>query len=215
MENTLSVPYLKALDILDLSSVGYILETKATRVFINKKIYPDEYPYCPICSVNIARGEKDLYMHFFVRGNSLKAICKEDNSRVYEDSCVSFFMKKTNTDLYMNFDFNCCGVCNAARRLSERAKESLTPREYASIRRYSTIKSKVFSEQRGVYTWELIVAIPWVLMGLNPENLPDVFEGNFYKRADLTISPHYLSWSPVKNTALNFHDIASFGKIVL
>lgn len=215
MENTLFVPYLGTLDMLDLSSVGYILETKATRAFISKKMYPHEYPYCPICSVSIARSNKDLYIHFFVRGNSLKAIYGEDNNRVHEDSCVSFFMKKRNVDLYMNFDFNCCGVCNAARRLSERAKESLTPEEYASIRRYSTIRSKIFDEQRGVYTWELIVAIPWVLMGLNPENLPSTFEGNFYKRADLTMSPHYLSWSPVKNTTLNFHDVASFGEIAL
>lgn len=210
---TLKVPYLKTLDVLDLSSIGFLMEEKAHRDFISHANWKEQYPYVPIAVFDIARGETELYLRFFVKGNSLRAVNGIDNSPVHQDSCVEFFMKKPNDNVYMNFEFNCLGTCDAARRLSRLDRTSVLPEEYARIRRHSTVKSLPFSEKMGVFTWELTVAIPFDIMGLNPDNLPEKIYGNFYKCADETAQPHFLSWSPIDLPEPDFHCPQFFGEI--
>lgn len=210
----LKVPYLTALDVLDLSSVGFLLENKAQREYIDV-INWEEYPYKPIVAFDIARTDANLYIRFFVKGNSLKAIYETDGSPVYTDSCVEFFMKTIEDHNYMNFEFNCIGTCDASRRQSRDIKRSLSPDEYASIRRYSSLEHRAFEEQKGVYTWELVISIPFQLMGLDPNHLPEKILGNFYKCGDDTEFPHFVSWSPIDLPQPNFHCPEFFGEIYL
>ena len=55
----LKVPYLVTLDVLDLSSVGFLLEIKAQREYIDV-IHWEEYPYKPIVAFEIARTGENL-----------------------------------------------------------------------------------------------------------------------------------------------------------
>lgn len=208
----LKVPYLATLDVLDLSSVGYLLESKAHRESIDV-INWEEYPYKPIVAFDIARSNTSLYIRYFVRGNSIKALYDEDGSPVYKDSCVEFFMKRVGDHNYYNFEFNCIGTCDASHRQSREIKESLNSHEYASIRRYSSTERKSFTEKTGLHAWELVVAIPFRLMGLDPDNLPEKIVGNFYKCADDTEFPHFVSWSPIDLAEPNFHCPEFFGEI--
>ena len=209
----LKVPYLETLDVLDLSSVGFLME-KAQRESIDV-INWEEYSYKPIVAFDIARSKVNLYIRYFVKGNSLKALYETDGSPVYQDSCVEFFMKRVNDPNYYNFEFNCIGTCDAARRQSRDIKRSLNTDEYTSIRRYSSIENKPFSEKTGVFSWELVVSIPFRLMGLDPENLPEKILGNFYKCADDTEYPHFVSWNPIDLPSPDFHRPEFFGEIYL
>lgn len=208
----LKVPYLATLDVLDLSSVGYLLESKARRESIDV-INWEEYPYKPIVAFDIARSDANLYIRYFVKGNSLKAVYSQDGSPVHRDSCVEFFMKTAEDHNYMNFEFNCIGTCDAARRQSRDIKRSLSTEEYNSIQRYSSLEQKTFTEKLGVHSWELVVSIPFTLMGLDPKNLPEKILGNFYKCADETEFPHFVSWSPIELPEPNFHCPEFFGEI--
>jgi hypothetical protein len=210
----LKIPYLPALDALDLSSVGFLLENKSEKMYVDVLNWP-AYPYKPIVAFDMARTNQSLFIRFFVRGNSLKASYTNDNSPVYKDSCVEFFMKKAADESYMNFEFNCIGACDAARRISREVKTSLTEEEYASIRRCSNMERKAFPEKKGIHSWELVVAIPFRLMGLDPENLPEKILGNFYKCADETDTPHYVSWSPINTPTPDFHRPEFFGELYL
>jgi hypothetical protein len=216
--NKLKIPYLPALDVLDMSSVDFLLENKSYRDYINVVNWKEKYPYKPIVVFDVARSDVYLYIRFFVKGSSLKAIYSEDGDPVYEDSCVEFFMKKEGDDEYMNFEFNCIGTCDASRRHSRDIKKPLTASEYNSIRRYTLVESKPFEnkpfdERKKVYAWELIVAIPLRLMGLDPKNLPEKIRGNFYKCADKTETPHYLSWNPIATPEPDFHRTEFFGEL--
>ena len=51
-------------------------------------------------------------------------------------------------------------------------------------------------------------------MGIDPNNLPEKLMGNFYKCADGTDSPHYVSWSPIKTEKPNFHCPEFFGELI-
>lgn len=210
----LHVPLLAALDVLDLSSVGFLMENKAQREYINI-INWKEYPYKPIVAFDIARSNTALYLRYFVKGNSLKAAYDIDNSPVHTDSCVEFFMRKVEESRYVNFEFNCIGTCDAARRESRSIKSALSKEEYASIRRHSSMEPCPFEEKRGIYSWELIVSIPFTLMGLNPDQLPEKIMGNFYKCADETEFPHFVSWNPIDTSEPDFHRPDYFGEIYL
>ena len=210
----LKVPYLPTLDVLDLSSVGYLMEAKAHRESIDV-INWEEYPYKPIAVFDIARTDEKLYIRYFVRGNSLKAVYEYDGSPVYTDSCVEFFMKQVDDRNYYNFEFNCIGTCDASYRRSRDVKKMLTAGEFASIGRYSSLEHVSFEEKTGLYSWELIVAIPFRVMGLDPKDLPEKIMGNFYKCADDTAFPHFASWNPINMPEPNFHCPEFFGELYL
>lgn len=210
--NKLKIPYLPALDVLDMSSVDFLMENKARREYINVVNW-EEYPYKPIAVFDIARSDVYLYLRFFAKGYSLKAIFGEDGSPVHKDSCVEFFMKKEDENEYMNFEFNCIGTCDSARRESREIKMPLTPYEYSGIRRYTVLDTKPFDEKKGMHSWELVVSIPLRLMGLDPDNLPEKILANFYKCGDITDAPHYLTWNPIDTPEPDFHRPDFFGEL--
>ena len=209
---TLKVPYVPALDVLELENVAELMETDALRQSIDFVNWA-EYPYKPVVVFDIARGDKDLYIHFFVRGLSIRAIADEDGEYVHPDSCVEFFMRKSDELYYTNFEFNCIGTCLAARGNSRYNRTPFTSNEYKKIRRYATIHSKSFVEKKGIHAWELTVSIPFELMGFDSSDMPDKIRGNFYKCADETANPHYVTWSPINLPAPDYHCPEHFGEI--
>jgi len=115
----------------------------------------------------------------------------------------------------MNFEFNCIGTCNASKRKSKtEGVVRYTLDELAQIKRYPSIGRRAFNEMEGMFEWELTVKIPFTLMGIDPTNLPKKMMGNFYKCADGTDSPHYVSWSPIKTEKPNFHCPEFFGELI-
>lgn len=209
---TLKVPYVPALDGLELREVAERMETVALRQSIDTVNW-EEYSYKPVVTFDIARGEKELYLHYFVRGLSLRAIADDDGEYVHPDSCVEFFMRQSDDLFYTNFEFNCIGTCLAARGTGRNERVPFTANEYKKIRRYTTVQQEAFAEKKGIHQWELTVAIPFELMGLDAANLPAKIRGNFYKCADETANPHYVTWSPINLPAPDYHCPEHFGEI--
>lgn len=210
---TLSIPFLPVLDELDLSSAEFLMEAKAHRDFINTVNW-SEYPHIPICAFDIARGTQDIYLHFFVRENSSRATCEIDGGPIQMDSNVSFSFK-TSDECHTNFSFNCLATCDAAQYDCIR-RVPLPYDKYSVIRRHTTVKSKPFNEKLGIFIWELTVAVPFELIGLDPDNMPEKIYGNFCKRGEKTALPHFLSWEPILTPELNlYHSPFFFGEINL
>ena len=212
---SLKVPFVPSLDGCNLSQVTALMELNATRESIDTLNWKESFSYKPIVAFDIARGKKDLYIHYFVKGLSIKAVADQDGTFVHPDSCVEFFMRKANEMNYINFEFNCIGTSYTCRHQTREISVPLTPEEFRSIRRYTTIQSEAFEEKKGIYAWELVTAIPFSVMGLDAENLPEMIYGNFYKCADDTENPHFVSWSPIDLPQPNFHCPEYFGKIYL
>jgi hypothetical protein len=209
----LHVPCLEALDKTDLSGAMALMELHAVRESVDVLNWKEAFPYKPVVAFDIARGRKDLYIHYFVRGNSLRALSDKDGHFVHEDSCVEFFMRKEGEMNYINFEFNCIATCYACRHRTREDSTSLTADEYRSIRRYTTVQQEAFAEKIGLFAWDFIAAIPFEIMGLDPENLPEKIRGNFYKCADKTENPHYVTWSPIDLPKPNYHCPEFFGEI--
>ncbi|MDR2534371.1 MAG: hypothetical protein LBC81_06335 [Tannerellaceae bacterium] len=210
---SIKIPYLPVLNKLNLQNAGLVMETEACRGCIDS-INWREFSYRPLAVFDIARGDETLFIRFFVRGISLKAVCAEDGSAVYTDSCVEFFMKSSEEEIYRNFEFNCIGVCDASRRESRTVKTPLSKEEYQSIIRFSSLSPKTFDEIKGLHAWELIVGIPFKVMDIDPENLPEKILANFYHCADGTELPRYISWNPIHTPAPDFHRPEFFGELI-
>ncbi|MDR1331292.1 MAG: hypothetical protein LBK07_04235, partial [Tannerella sp.] len=171
------------------------------------------FPYRPVAVFDIARGAKDLYIHYFVRGLSLRAVSGCDGAHVHPDSCVEFFMRRDGEMNYLNFEFNCIGTCYSERHRTRTDSAPLTADEFRSIRRHASLPCEAFAERKGIFAWELTVAIPFGLMELEPARLPERIFGNFCKCADATENPHYVTWNPVDLPQPNFHCPEFFGEI--
>ena len=211
----LTLPYIPVLDSLvnDSDAIIAALDDKGARGQIMHVDWPDLFPYRPMTGFSAAYSDTGLYIDFLVRCNYLRAENYLPQSPVSEDSCVEFFVEPLPGGPYWNFEFNCIGTVNASRRTGRHSPTRLTEAEIGRILRVASCGTRPFRELEGLFTWNLMVAIPLDLMGLDPANLPDRVRGNFYKCASATSEPHYLSWQPIHTERPDFHRPEFFGDI--
>lgn len=208
------IPYIEGLNNIDIESSGDLLEETGQNDTIEIINWPNKYPYKPITFFIIGRSSSSIFIKFYVRGTMLRAVYSNDQDPVYQDSCVEFFCMPVGADKYTNFEFNCIGTCSASSRKSR--NEHIVPftkDEMQTIKRYPSIGRRAFNEMEGMFEWELTVEIPFKLMGIDSENLPPKIVGNFYKCADGTDSPHFISWSPIQTEKPDFHCPEFFGEL--
>lgn len=212
---SLSIPFLPGLNALSVSNASDFLDENGTRISVETINWPEAFGYRPLTTVCIGYSETAMYLLFQVHGNCLRAVNTQDNQDVYQDSCVEFFVKQENSDFYYNFEFNCIGVCKAGKRLDRNRVTDFTQDQYHKIERWASMGNKGFHEMSGLFSWELCVKIPFELIEVDPLHLPDKLLGNFYKCADATEQPHYVSWSPIKVESPDFHRPEFFGEMFL
>lgn len=209
------VPSMECLDDMQMEEVGRYLELHAPKYGINCVNWKDSFSYHPITVVTIAHSQKYLYIDYFVRCNYLRAVNYENNKNVSEDSCVEFFLQIPGSEEYWNFEFNCIGTVNASHRKERKNPCRLTNSEIDRIKRYATCGTRPFQELEGLFSWGLVVAIPFDLIGLEVKQIPVEITGNLYKCASATSMPHYVSWAPINTDKPDFHRPEFFGRIIL
>ena len=184
---------------------------------IDKVNWPESFPEKPEVSVEVSNDHEYLRLHYRVRGEQLRAVTTVDQGPVWEDSCVEFFCQVPGEKHYMNFETNCIGAMVASRRLG-RAEDvqPLPPEEMALIERKCTNPREVIEEKDGLFEWEVELGIPLKLIFRDRKPVfPQPLRVNFYKCADKTKKPHFLSWQPIALPQPNFHCPEFFGEIVL
>ena len=213
INNEINVRYFPQLNGINIEEVGDFLELKTAKYSIACRNWAKEYPYHPVTVFTVGRSDSAIFIDYFVRGNYLRAVNYKNNSPVSEDSCVEFFMKLPESNEYWNFEFNCIGTVNASHRVKRSEPTRLSDEEIATIMRYASCGTRPFEEMEGVFAWNLTVAIPFKLVGIDASNLPKYILGNFYKCGAKMSLPHYLSWAPIDTPAPDFHRPEYFGRI--
>ena len=185
--------------------------------FIDQVNWPAEWPERPEARVDVTNDHQYLYLHYHVHGDQLRAITTQDQGPVWEDSCVEFFCQVPGEEHYMNFEANCIGAMVASRRLSR--SEDVRPlpvEEMVQIDRQCTYPREVIQERNGTFEWEVKLQIPLALIFRErAPQFPQPLRVNFYKCADRTKKPHFLSWRPIALPKPDFHCPQFFGEIVL
>lgn len=175
--------------------------------------WPEAYPACPETYVHIATSADKLYIRYDVRGQQLRAVAAKDQEAVWEDSCVEFFCQLPGSNEYMNFETNCIGTMVSSRR--ERRDKNVRPlplNELALVDRYASVGTEPFEEKDGEFAWTVVIAIPWNLI-TEDGSKPTTLRANFYKCADKTKQPHYVSWNPIDLPKPDFHCPAFFAEL--
>lgn len=213
---SLFIPFLSGLNTLPVDQASEFLDENGVRFSVETVNWPKVFGYRPLTTVSMGYSSSEIYILFQVHGNCLRAVNTKDNQNVHEDSCVEFFVKQPDNDIYFNFEFNCIGICKAAKHIKDRAHATnFQPEQLQKIGRWSSLGKRAFNEMNGLFSWELCVSIPFELMDLDPVNLPEKLLGNFYKCADATEQPHYVSWNPIKTDKPDFHRPEFFGELLL
>lgn len=210
---TIHVPYLDGVCAQSKEAVTKQFDALSDVYFIDQLNWPDLFSYAPQTRFQIFRTETHLFIRYQVKGEGLRAVNTENNSPVWQDSCVEFFVQVPNYEGYFNFEFNCIGTCLAAKRANREEFISLTDDQHKQIIKYSSVGSTPFEERSGEHAWELIVGIPYSLIDLDPTHLPQAIRANFFKCGDATQKIHYVSWSPIDWPKPNFHLPQFFGEL--
>lgn len=212
---TLSVPFISRLENMDFQELENALELEGTKDIIGTVNWPDKFNYQPSCVFSIAHSEKAIAILYQVRGLDLRAAALEDNGSVWEDSCCEFFVASPDGKKYYNFEMSCIGTvlnaCGADRH--ERPRTSLE--DMKKIRRFSSLEHKEWEEKDQIYSWQTAIVIPFEMMGVEGDEVPQELRGNFYKCGDKTAHPHFLSWNPIETEKPDFHRPEFFGKLIL
>ena len=206
---------LPALDDLQMCDVKRAMESHCSKHSIGQVNWPKDFPYQPICTFMMAYTSKAIYVHFFSHGLDLRAVNAQNQGPVAQDSCVEFFLQLPDNAEYWNFEFNCIGTVNASHRVQRDKPVRLNDSQIQSIKRWASCGTAPFEEREGLHSWELTVAIPFELLGIDAESVPSHILGNLYKCGSQTSHPHYLSWAPIKTETPNFHCPQFFGQINL
>lgn len=210
----LNIPYIKSLDNSDIYTASDILEESGKLDVIETLNWMNDFPYRPITYFFIARSSDSLYLRFSVKGTMLKAVYTKDLSPVHEDSCLEFFCMPVGAEKYTNFEFNCIGTCDASQRKSRKIDVvKFSEEDLKTIERFPSMGNRAFKEMEGMFEWELTVKIPFKLIGIDGNNLPEKILGNFYKCADDTDSQHFVTWAPINSEKPNFHCPEFFGEL--
>lgn len=212
---TITAPYIAGLDELGMDAVADILEERGERQSIDSLSWGKEFPYHPLTVFSVAHSGQYLYVDFFVRANFLRAVNYKDNSPVHEDSCIGVYLQPRDGKEYFAFEFNCIGTIRASRRTCRDDASYLDAEQLSAVKRYASCGTRPFQEVEGLFAWNVVVAIPLRLIGVEFDGKPLTLHGNFYKCASATQQPHYLSWAPIDTPAPDFHRPEAFGEITL
>jgi hypothetical protein len=213
---SVKIKYYPKLDNVEIKDAANFFELNSVFEYVDMLNWPTQFPYKPTCQFKIARSSQSLFIHFKVVESNIKALFKNDQDPVWEDSCVEFFCKTPEQDTYFNFEFNCIGTCLASQRESKTLNVNpLSTASLNSIKRFATLGNVAFDEEVGNFEWKLTVEIPFTVIDVLPDRLPEMLMGNFYKCGDRTSIPHYLSWSHIATTEPDFHRPECFGIIYL
>lgn len=207
--SVLKIPYLKELPLENPALIAERLVQSGAKINIDKINWSD-FPIQVETAAWSGYSDNYLWILYSVKNERLRAVCRIDQEPVWQDSCVEFFIRQGKN--YRNFEFNCLGVCLSAVGPDRHGRKSLDADNLIQILRYPSLNLESLPDDGSPANWSLTVAIPLDLIGLKRG---DEFYANFYKCGDETLSPHYISWSPIATPSPDFHCPGYFAQVVL
>lgn len=174
----------------------------------------------PKTQARAAYDDQYIYVIWKVDDNYVLGKRTQHQQDVWRDSCVEFFFTPdgdSSNSGYFNLETNCCGFKLLNAHFPDRDEYIFKDDDFATIRTASSLKSPINPETKQSTVWTLEYRIPFSLLEKAAKverPKPGVtWRGNFYKCADDSSHPHWLTWSPVHNAEPSFHLPAWFGKL--
>jgi hypothetical protein len=209
--NFLRVPYLNGIDqYTPLHTIEAVLDAAPKQQL--GYIPWAEYPYHPEVQFSIAHSSDAVFIKYFVKEKTIRAVNNTLNSPVYNDSCVEFFIGFNNEAAYYNFEFNCIGT-HLIGYGEDKTTRHLLPPDISQQIKYKSVLTNDQNQQ--AIGWELTLLIPVTafyyhqIQSLKGQHCV----ANFYKCGDELPEPHFVTWSNIQWPQPNFHLRQFFGTL--
>ena len=185
------------------------------------KNYMGQKPeHFPKVQAKLLYDEKFVYVIFHVEDRFVRAIMEKLNDNVCRDSCVEFFFTP-NSDIstgYFNIEINCIGTMLLYHQLERGEKRTIVePSDAERIKRFASLKGVIDTEIAEPVNWTLEYCVPIEMLAkytrVEKPAPGAIWRANFYKCADETLHPHWLTWSEVKLPRPDFHQPQFFGTL--
>ena len=186
---------------------------------VTLEYYMGEEPaHQPKVQAKAAYDDQYLYLIWKVEDKFVLARRTKHQQDVCRDSCVEFFFTPGGDPKergYFNLETNCAGVKLFGAHVAGSKDEKFTAEDFASVVTANSLKGPIDTEIAEPTTWTLEYKIPLSLLekfARIERPKPGVTcARNFYKCADDTSHPHWLTWSPVTHAEPSFHLPKYFG----
>ncbi len=179
---------------------------------------PDHFP--KTCA-KVMYDDQALYVIFRVEDRYVRAVAKKHDDQVCRDSCAEFFFVP-GTDItkgYFNLEMNCGGTMLFHFQMVPRKDSiALAAEDLKRIQVAHTLPPRVETEIAQPTTWVVEYRLP---LDILPKYRKDIakpgpgvtWRANFFKCADNTSHPHWLTWSKVERPRPDFHVPEYFGTL--
>lgn len=212
---TACIPQLEIDSRLDFEAIRKVLRSGGTIVPIDSLNWSESFPYAPEANAYVAHSGEYLSILYEVNGLDLRALELEDNAHPWENSCCEFFVGVPGSRDYINFELVCNGSLLVARGSGREDRVKLPSEKVAQIVRMGSLERKIYDERDKEFSWSIFIRIPFELIVGEGNTVPDTLRANFYKCANKSAHPHFLSWNPIKTPAPDFHRPEYFGTLIL
>lgn len=175
----------------------------------------------PATEFKLGYDAEGLTVLFRVEDQYVRAPAREHQGPVWKDSCVEFFFSplREPAGSYFNLEMNCGGMMlfNFHAK-GDRESVAIPVAVCETIPCEHSLPSVVDPERAGAVTWTVGYRLPFELFAPYGDlEIPASgveWRANFYKCADESSHPHWLTWSPVDLPKPNFHVPEYFGRLV-
>lgn len=171
----------------------------------------------PKAQAKVAYDDRFIYLIWKVEDQYVLARRTQHRQDVWRDSCAEFFFTPGGDPLargYFNLETNCAGVKLLEGHIPG-TKEKIKAEDFASIVTANSLKGPIDPEIDKPTTWTLEYKIPFSLLErfiqIERPGPGITWRANFYKCADQSSHPHWLTWAPVTNPKPSFHLPRYFG----
>jgi len=178
---------------------------------------PDHFPRA---QAKLAYDAQALYVIFRIEDCYVRAVAQKNQDNVCFDSCAEFFFSP-GPDVeggYFNLETNCGGAMLLNFQKIPRQGAPLSDNELSQIKIAGSLPKIVDPEITEPATWIVEYRLPLAILEKYRKMLKPAsgveWRANFYKCADKTSHPHWLTWSFVDRPNPDFHVPKSFGTLV-
>ena len=179
-----------------------------------------EPQHFPKTQAKLLYDDKNIYVFFIVQDNYVRSVAKAHHGDVWADSCVEFFFTP-GVDIsqgYFNVETNCGGFVLMRHQIVEGVEQkSVDISDIDKMNIKHSMPQIVEPEIAEPTVWTLKYTLSFEMIEkyapLVRPNTGIKWRANFFKCADKTSCPHWLTWSVVEKPKPQFHLPQYFGSI--
>ena len=181
----------------------------------------DEPSYKPLAEAKILYDDHNVYVIFRVKDRYVRALPRKPNEAVWKDSCVEFFFAPDEAHplYYFNLEVNCGGVpLMKYTKVPRKDFISMEEEDFNNLEIAHSLPETVDPEIQDSITWTVEYRIPVTLLQkyshVSSPASGTVWKANFFKIAEISSNPHYITWAEIKDKEVSFHKPEFFGKLL-